>query len=188
MRVSVECLPYTHLLHDHGLLRACRHSFHSNGGYRADGCCSTGNTFCTKIRLRRATDRVHARAVIDNQIESHEQPKKKKIVFAFLRATVLDSAPPQLPTLRAAGTGVGGTSPHRAPDQRILLRQIGPMKMHNVRVRFLRRYLRGTYTGLIRCHLGPHHPSRARWLAAPSIWLRHRVPETVHTQPLTHYS
>jgi hypothetical protein len=85
MRVSAECLPYTHLLHDHGLLRACRHSFHSNRGNRADGSCSAGNTFCTKIRLRRATDRVNARTVIDNQIESLSANRKKK-KFALLRA------------------------------------------------------------------------------------------------------
>src|SRR6266404_4068998 len=34
--------------------------------------------------------------------------------------------------------------------------------------------------GLIRCHLGPHHPSCARWFAAPSLRLRHRVPDA-HT-------
>ncbi|KAI0249004.1 hypothetical protein BJV78DRAFT_734687 [Lactifluus subvellereus] len=45
------------------------------------------------------------------------------------------------------------------------------------RARFLRRYLRG----LIRCHLVPHHPSRARWRAAPSLQLRHHVPEPYNT-------
>ena len=47
----------------------------------------------------------------------------------------------------------------------------------NVRVRFLRPYLRGLILGLIRCHLGPHHPLRARCLAAPPVGLRHPVPE-----------
>ena len=72
---------------------------------------------------------LHARAVIDNQIESQQQQQKKnkKKLITFSRARrrcsqTLIQPRHSTPTLRAAGTGRGGTSPHRAPDQRLLLR------------------------------------------------------------------
>jgi len=77
--VSAECLPYTHYCMTTASCGPAGTHFTVIGATERTAC-SAGNTFCTKIRLRRATDRAHARGVIDNQIES-QQPRKKKCLL-----------------------------------------------------------------------------------------------------------
>jgi hypothetical protein len=106
MHVSAECLPYTHYCMTTASCGPAGTHFTVIGATERTSC-SAGNTFCTKIRLRRATDRAYARGVIDNQIES-QQPslrEKKKVCFVASQAVQAATLPQHHPTLRAAGTG-----------------------------------------------------------------------------------